>query len=57
MNSGKSISKLEIIKKHIAELKLMRSKKGSVKLIAVSKTKPMDEIKPVIDEAISLWGK
>ena len=58
MNSGKSISKLEIIKNHIAELEIdAGQKKGSVKLIAVSKTKPMDEIKPVIDEGQFHFGE
>ena len=46
MNSGQSMSKLEIIKQHIAEQEIEAGrKKGSVKLIAVSKTKPMDQIK------------
>ena len=30
---------------------------GSVKLIAVSKTKPMDQIKPVIDEGQFHFGE
>ena len=58
MNSGKSISKLERIKNQIAELEIdAGQKKGSVKLIAVSKTKPMDEIKPVIDEGQFHFGE
>ena len=58
MNSGKSISKLEIIKNQIAELEIDAGrKKGSVKLIAVSKTKPMDQIKPVIDEGQLDFGE
>ena len=45
------MSKLEIIKQHITEQEIKAGrKKGSVKLIAVSKTKPMDQIKPVVDE-------
>ena len=68
MNSRKPISNLEIIKNKIAEQEIEAGqKKGSVKLIAVSKTKPMDQIKKVIDkgqihfgenrvqEAISKW--
>ena len=58
MNSEKSISSLEIIKKQIAELEIdAGQKKGSVKLIAVSKTKPMDQIKPVLDEGQSHFGE
>ena len=50
MNSGKLTSNLEIIKKQIAEQEAEAGqKKGSVKLIAVSKTKPIDQIRPVID--------
>lgn len=58
MNSGKSTSKLEIIKKQIAELEIdAGQKKGSVKLIAVSKTKPMDQIMPVIGEGQFHFGE
>ena len=58
MNSGKPISKLEIIKNQIAEMEIEGGqKKGSVKLIAVSKTKPMDQIKPVIDEGQFHFGE
>jgi len=58
MNSGKSISNLEIIKNQIAELEMdAGQKKGSVKLIAVSKTKPMDQIKPVIGEGQCHFGE
>ena len=58
MNSGKSISKLEIIKNQIAELEIdAGQKKGSVKLIAVSKTKPMDQIMPVLDEGHFHFGE
>ncbi len=58
MNLGKPISKLEIIKNQIAELEIEAGqKKGSVKLIAVSKTKPMDQIKPVIDEGQFHFGE
>ena len=58
MNSGKPISKLEIIKNQIAELEIEAGqKKGSVKLIAVSKTKPMDQIRPVLDEGQSHFGE
>ena len=58
MNSGKSISKLELIKKQIAELEIdAGQKKGSVKLIAVSKTKPMDHIMPVLDEGHFHFGE
>ena len=58
MNSGKSTSKLEIIKKQIAEVEIdAGQKKGSVKLIAVSKTKPMDQIMPVIGEGQFHFGE
>ena len=58
MNSGKSTSKLEIIKKQIAEMEIdAGQKKGSVKLIAVSKTKPMDQIMPVIGEGQFHFGE
>ena len=58
MNSRKPISNLEIIKNKIAEQEIESGqKKGSVKLIAVSKTKPMDQIKPVIDEGQSHFGE
>ena len=58
MNLGKSISKLEIIKNQIAELEIdAGQKKGSVKLIAVSKTKPMDQIMPVLDEGQLHFGE
>ena len=58
MNSEKSISSLEIIKKQIAELEIdAGQKKGSVKLIAVSKTKPMDQIMPVLDEGHFHFGE
>ena len=58
MNSGKPISNLEKIKNHIAELEIEASqKKGSVKLIAVSKTKPIDQIKTVIDEGQFHFGE
>ena len=52
------MSKLEIIKNQIAELEIdAGKKKGSVKLIAVSKTKPMDQIKSVIDEGQFHFGE
>ena len=58
MNSEKPISKLEIIKNHIAEQEIEAGrKKGSVKLIAVSKTKPTDQIKSVIDEGQIHFGE
>ena len=58
MNSGQPMSKLEIIKKHITEQEIEAGrKKGSVKLIAVSKTKPMDQIKPVVDEGQIHFGE
>ena len=58
MNSGKPISNLEIIKNQIAELEIdAGQKKGSVKLIAVSKTKPMDQIMPVIGEGQFHFGE
>ena len=58
MNSGKPISNLEIIKNQIAELEIEAGqKKGSVKLIAVSKTKPMDQIKPVIEKGQFHFGE
>ena len=58
MNSVKPISKLEIIKNQIAEQEIEAGqKKGSVKLIAVSKTKPMDQIEPVIDEGQFHFGE
>ena len=58
MNSGKLITKLEIIKNQIAELEIEAGqKKGSVKLIAVSKTKPMDHIMPVLDEGHFHFGE
>ena len=58
MNSGKSISKLETIKNQIAEQEIRAGqKKGSVKLIAVSKTKPMNQIEPVIEEGQSHFGE
>ena len=58
MNSVKPISKLETINNKIAsqEIKAGR-KKGSVNLIAVSKTKSMDQIKPVIEEGQSHFGE
>ena len=58
MNSEKSISNLETIKNQIAEQEMeVGQKKGSVKLIAVSKTKLMDQIKPVIDEGQFHFGE
>ncbi len=58
MNSEKPISKLEIIKQQIVAQEIEAGqKKGSVKLIAVSKTKPMDQIKAVIDEGQSHFGE
>ncbi len=58
MNSGKPISKLEIIKQHIAAQEIEAGrKKGSVKLIAVSKTKPMDQIKSILDEGQIHFGE
>ena len=58
MNSEKSISKLETIKNQIAEQEIRAGqKKGSVKLIAVSKTKPMNQIEPVIEEGQSHFGE
>ena len=58
MNSRKPISNLEIIKNKIAEQEIEAGrKKGSVKLIAVSKTKPMDQIKPVMDEGQFHFGE
>ena len=58
MNSGKPISNLEKIKSQIAELEIEAGqKKGSVKLIAVSKTKPMNQIKPVIDDGQLHFGE
>ena len=50
MNSVTQISKLETINNQIASQEIEAGrKKGSVNLIAVSKTKSMDQIKPVID--------
>ena len=50
MNSVTQISKLEIINNQIASQEIEAGrKKGSVNLIAVSKTKSMDQIKPVLD--------
>ena len=58
MNSQKTISKLEIIKNQISEQEIRAGqKKGSVKLIAVSKTKPMNQIEPVIEEGQSHFGE
>ena len=58
MNSEKPISKLETIKNQIAEQEIRAGKKkGSVKLIAVSKTKPMNQIEPVIEEGQSHFGE
>ena len=58
MNSQKTISKLEIIKNKISEQEIRAGqKKGSVKLIAVSKTKPMNQIEPVIEEGQSHFGE
>ena len=52
------MSKLEIIKQHITEQEIEAGrKKGSVKLIAVSKTKPMDQIKAVVDEGQTHFGE
>tara|TARA_B100000963_G_scaffold243459_1_gene213138 strand:+ start:218 stop:886 length:669 start_codon:yes stop_codon:yes gene_type:complete len=57
MNSGTK-SNLEIIKNKIAALEIEAGKKkGFVKLIAVSKTKPIDQIKPVIDEGQLHFGE
>jgi len=58
MNSVKPTSKLEIIKNKIAEQEIEAGqKKDTVKLIAVSKTKPLDQIKPVIDQGQSHFGE
>ncbi len=58
MNSGKPISKLEIIKQHISAQETESGrKKGSVNLIAVSKTKPLNQIKSVIDEGQIHFGE
>ena len=58
MNSVTQISKLEIINNQIASQEIEAGrKKGSVNLIAVSKTKSMDQIKPVIDEGHSHFGE
>ena len=52
------MSKLEIIKKQItAQETEVGRKRGSVNLIAVSKTKPMDLIMPVIKEGQSHFGE
>ena len=57
MNSVIQISKLETINNKISSQEIEAGrKKGSVNLIAVSKTKSMDQIKPVIGEGqFSLW--
>ena len=58
MNSVTQISKLETINNQIALQEIQADrKKGSVNLIAVSKTKSMDQIKPVIDEGHSHFGE
>ena len=58
MNSRKPISNLEIIKNQIIEQEIESGqKKGSVKLIAVSKTKPLYQIEPVIDEGQVHFGE
>ena len=58
MNSEKPISKLETIKNQIAEQEIRAGKKkGSVKLIAVSKTKTMNQIATVIEEGQSDFGE
>ena len=58
MNSVTQISKLETINNQIASQEIEAGrKKGSVNLIAVSKTKSMDQIKPVIDEGHSHFGE
>ena len=58
MNSEQPMSKLEIIKQHIAEQEIEAGRnEGSVKLIAVSKTKPMDQIETVIDEGQIHFGE
>ena len=55
MNSVTQISKLETINNQIASQEIEAGrKKGSVNLIAVSKKKSMDQIKPVIEEGLSL---
>ena len=52
------ISKLETINNQIASQEIEAGrKKGSVNLIAVSKTKPMDQIKPVIEEGHAHFGE
>ena len=58
MNSETPLSNLEIIKNQIIEQEIEAGKKkGFVKLIAVSKTKPVDQIKPVIDQGQSDFGE
>ncbi len=58
MNSVTQISKLETINNQIASQEIEAGrKKGSVNLIAVSKTKSMDQIKPFIDEGHSHFGE
>ena len=58
MNSVTQISKLATINNQIASQEIEAGrKKGSVNLIAVSKTKSMDQIKPVIDEGHSHFGE
>ncbi len=58
MNSVTEISKLELINNQIASQELEAGrKKGSVNLIAVSKTKSMNQIKPVLDKGHSHFGE
>ena len=53
-----AISRADIIKNQFGVLVIdAGEKKGSVKLIAVSKTKPMDQIKPVIEEGQFHFGE
>ena len=57
MNSVTQISKLEIINNQIASQEIEAGrKKGSVNLIAVSKTKSMDQIKHILDRGHSHFG-
>ena len=58
MNLVTPISKLETINNQIASQEIVAGRrKGSVNLIAVSKTKSMDQIKPVIDEGHCHFGE
>ena len=58
MSSVTPISRLETIYNQIVSQEIDAGrKKGSVNLIAVSKTKPMDQIKPVIEEGHAHFGE